>query len=419
MPQNGSKLSNHLVYPLGMTERAGLGRARTSFAFMLLALGCGRVAEDSTPVPPLAGADAIPSVSSAAYPPENPSVTPTSPGMVVPPMMTAPQPDMPPRSTKPYWSLCGEIPARAGMTVDELDGASGDIMTLALSGNGSTLGMYDGRTAMAWHIPANFSDSKTLWYARTDAFQIDVSPDGTKVAGSWDYRHLWDTRNGSEIGSFPVPPGNISQLDVLYTQLRFSPDSTLVGGSDYGKGASIFSAADASPLCRIESGDRWPAIVFSKDSQEVFTSTPERFRLNRKTGSLEPFVALPVWKPQEPFPDAKQLPAFRWVDLSPDGQSLIVSGCVGLRQFGCTTWLYSASDGKKLMELPLRGHNPRFSPNGDVVVADGELFRLGAVGPLTLLDAQASASVFTPEGDVIVGRTGGSLAKYCNYELIR
>jgi len=52
-------------------------------------------------------------------------------------------------------------------------------------------------------------------------------------------------------------------------------------------------------------------------------------------------------------------------------------------------------------------------------VADGELFRFGGVGPLTLLDAQATASVFTPEGDVIVGRTGGSLAKYCNVELIR
>ncbi len=90
-----------------------------------------------------------------------------------------------------------------------------------------------------------------------------------------------------------------------------------------------------------------------------------------------------------------------------------------MRQLGCTTWLYSASDGKKLMDLPLHGHNPRFSPNGDVVVADGELFRLGAAGPLTVLDAQASASVFTPEGDVIVGRTGGSLAKYCNYELLR
>lgn len=137
-------------------------------------------------MPSLGGADAIPSVSSTALPSANPSVTSPDPGMTETPVMKTPQSDVPRRTTKPYWSLCGEIPANPAMTVDALDGARGDIWTIALSGDGSTLGMYDGRTAMVWHIPANFSESNPLWYARTDSFQIDVSPDGTRVAGSWD-----------------------------------------------------------------------------------------------------------------------------------------------------------------------------------------------------------------------------------------
>jgi len=160
------------VYPLGMMERAGLGRGRTSFALMLLALGCGRVAENSTPVPPLGGADTMPSVSSTALPPANPSMTPTDPGMVVPPMMTAHQPNVPPRSTKPYWSLCGEIPASPAITVDALFGGNG---TLVAKGDDASLTVYNVDTGvLLGHSTNPPFDSWALWWLTANCSALEV-----------------------------------------------------------------------------------------------------------------------------------------------------------------------------------------------------------------------------------------------------
>jgi len=124
--------------------------------------------------------------------------------------------------------------------------------------------------------------------------------------------------------------------------------------------------------------------LFRNSPGTPYTSAPEKFRLRRAPGVVALGKPSLLWTGTELFPSVDKLPGDRWVGL----------------------------DGKKLMELPLGGNNDRFSPSGGWTLADGEAFHIGT-GRLEPLDKAATASVFTPTGDVITGRSDGTLAKYC------
>ncbi|MDX2053606.1 MAG: hypothetical protein SFV15_14495 [Polyangiaceae bacterium] len=293
----------------------------------------------------------------------------------------------------------------AGVGASRLLGVpAGSITALAMDAKGTAL-VSGGAENLAWSLASERAEPVLIWMAGGGLTTVpDVSADGSLAAIAGDGGALIDMRTGLNVQTASIVASVSGFGNAVLNQMRFSPNGRLVAGAEYGLGASVRSVPSLQQVALLKTQDKFPAAVFSPDSEWVYTSTPEKFRTD---GTL-------AWGSANGI-DPELWPS-RWAELSDKGDVLLVSGCSERDAAPCLSRLYSAADGSVLLDLPLAGHRPRLSKEGDWVLADGELFHT-KTREVRSFNAFATASVFTPSGDIFAGHADGSLTRYCRSSL--
>jgi hypothetical protein len=128
------------------------------------------------------------------------------------------------------------------------------VSALALSAGGRILASdLEGLTTV-WSVASDFAQSTPLWKdgGGEGSVNVDVAPDGSRVAVSGDARRVFDTPSGQALGPpDPAPPPNLADL-CIGTELRFSPDGRFVAGKHYGTTVDVMKTDDLSKVAELE-----------------------------------------------------------------------------------------------------------------------------------------------------------------------
>lgn len=264
------------------------------------------------------------------------------------------------------------------------------VVSLDISSSGELLAT-NAMDVLGWRVAENFADSRPIWRSGAEgAFNVDVAPDGTKVALSGDVRLVIDARDGRELWTDrrPIP----DSVACIGTELRFSPDGAFMAGKRYGTLLELFDTRMFEPISAVETGGCGQGVAFAPEGQRLHT--PELSWLIGQT-------------PQRELDSADDDPLLqRFIEVSPDGSTLVDTRCDSSP--GCR----SSLRGQPGAFRGMTARHPRFSNEGHWVVAGGTLLHLPS-GETRVYDEQASEALFAPNGDIIAGLNDASLVRYC------
>jgi hypothetical protein len=285
------------------------------------------------------------------------------------------------------WLECGRIEA------DSLRGYA--VSSLDIDASGTLLVTNDG-AATAWRVAEPFDASVALWtHGGEGAYNTDVSEDGTMVVTSGDLRLVFDAVTGEQLPIPQPPPPALVPFDeiCILTQYRFSPDGRYVAGKHYDTIVEVFETTGFSLVAELETTGCGQGLKFDDDS----INTPEgAFRTSDWSAAT----------PLNPIAETKGLLAECRVYLEPR-HGIRTTCCASGSVDECRTTLSGAT--------LIGGRHPRLSNEGHWLIAAGALLHAPS-GETRMLDETASEALFAPNGDVIAGRTDGSVVRYCRTE---
>jgi hypothetical protein len=265
-----------------------------------------------------------------------------------------------------------------------------EVTSLDIDATGTFLVTND-VTATAWAVAEPFDQSVPLWsHGGEGAYNTDVSEDGSMVVVSGDLRLVYDARTGD---SLPIPQPAVPPITsdlCIFTEYRFSPDGRFVAGKHYDTVVEVFETTGFTLVAELETMGCGQGLRF--DGATIMT--PEGvFRTSDWTAT----------SPLQPTNGTMGLPPQCLVFLEP--RYGVPTTCCG--GFDCQTTF----EGVTLNG----GRHPRFSSEGHWLIAAGTLLHAPS-GETRVLDEMASEALFAPNGDVIAGRTDGTIVRYCRIE---
>jgi WD40 repeat protein len=228
------------------------------------------------------------------------------------------------------------------------------------------------------------------------------------VAISGDLWAVFSAGEGAYLAS-PIAPPNV-MAGCWFTSVRFSPVTGFTSVGMNGATFSVFDGLNQQPILQLPTQSCNGRSSFSPDGTLLATSAPELYRTS--DGSrLWPAQVVPGPPPIPQFFDA-----FRDVQFSPAGDSLLLSDCPLAAVDGgtlCQHSLYSVATGAEERVLPeLTSQRAHFSPEGNWVVSGNTVLHLPTNESLQF-DPAAQIATFTPAGDIIAILNDATLALYC------
>lgn len=146
----------------------------------------------------------------------------------------------------------------------------GELNAMAVSPDGKVV--YSGGTSgvvTAWEIESG----KELFQAPSRVYDLDISPDGAKLAGACGDRSLriWDAKSGAEL--VRIQPG------VPGFRVAFSPDGRHVGAAlspgEEPRSLVVYDAMDGDEIATFSASPpaRWHSLAFSPDGRQIAGGT--------------------------------------------------------------------------------------------------------------------------------------------------
>ncbi len=274
----------------------------------------------------------------------------------------------------------------------------GGVRSVALSRDGSTLISLADEGAIAWRYSPGRAPSHPVALGQVPIYsRADVSPDGHWVSLVGDGRFIV---SATSLGSFwiPVPGSDVLEPEpCIWPQLQFSPDGRWIAGTGYGHFIDVIRVDDFTKVAELPTVG-CPRSAFSGDGKRLITSGGQTFRVG-DWRQLE-VASLDVPKPGY-YDDFV---------LAPDGVGRLNSTCARVPSASET---YECRTDYRGERPELTTPFPRFSPEGHWIAAGATLLHAPSGATRALDDATALVSMFTPEGDVIVGGSDGGLTGFC------
>jgi hypothetical protein len=259
-------------------------------------------------------------------------------------------------------------------------------------------------------------------------FDIDLSPDGARLAISGDGVQIASTR-GSGARALCPPlalcsmPSSDSQIIWDYPpspdvptggdrvgNVAFSPDGTLLApGQSYD--VDLFRADSGASVDQLVAKTSSPGVAFSPDGQYLASSAPSLWRVADRAA---------IWALQvsDPSPAcASNCLTDNWVMFSPDG-TLLLTQSANLFSGDNLTWdttttVFDAASGAQLHslsgDLPRR---PTFSPDGRWILAGDRLIDVKS-GQESTLGVPAVVSLFLSDGRIAIADASGAVRLLC------
>lgn len=286
------------------------------------------------------------------------------------------------------------------------------LRSLALSADGKIL-VSVGQEALRWELNDTFESSRPSYIGQAPYLsRVELDSAAHWAAFGGDGRRLYSL-DTPETVYFPE-----SELrdGCVWLQFRFSPDAQFLLSTNWAHELQVYQTDQLLAFARQQVA-AVPVSQKPEDSCPTLAFAPDGRQLRATEGALDatqlPSLSgsLPQQTARSPFDD---------IVISPDGVDAIFSSdCEQVfddlgETHACRAVLESSrfSDGF----LPeLTAPFPSFSPEAHWVVAGPQLRHLPS-GTGVELDPAARVSLFTPEGDIIVGERDGSLARYCRRE---
>jgi hypothetical protein len=288
------------------------------------------------------------------------------------------------------WQECGRIPPDLD---DELRHPGYAITSLAVSADGSLLLSNDGVT-IAWRVATPFANSQPLWRLGGEGtYNVALSPDARLGTMSGDLRMVFDVATGELLKSDGTDGFAYGLTACIGSEFNFSSDARFIAGKHYTNIVDVFRADDLTIVGHFATTGCAQGVVFSEDGSRI--TTPD--------GSVALAELLPT------APAMVESPRnYDWQSLTraPDG-SLVATSCnyaVGSCAAAGVVW--SKAEGGKHLSISAEGH----------WYALGGQLRHQPSGEQRLLDDAATETIFTPNGDVIVGEQDGNLVRFCRYD---
>ena len=313
------------------------------------------------------------------------------------------------KSTAWSWQPCGTVLGPP----DEADhGVPHRLYGVAVSPDGQWLVGTTSRNAFLWRIAPEFADTELVrtWDTGMEMY-AQFSSDSRQVAISGDGNLAFYVASGERafVPEFPVGAGAGCYCGFL----SFSHDGKSLAGSSFGYTVNVWTDGAAQPVQQLPSPSCNTAAGFSADDSLLATSTRELFRTS-DWSRVWPNETLPR---AEPAPDA--FPYLDSVQFAPSGKEALISNCSLRDGVGvvCTNDLYSVTTGAHTGSLGLTKPLPVYSPDGNWVVAGGEVSSV-ANSAYIALDAAQTAGAFAPNGDIITGGADGNLQRWCRQSSI-
>lgn len=357
----------------------------------------------SASAPSLAGAGAVISHSAAG----NPSATGGSAGVDA----GASASSLPDESGDWTWQACGTVsPPDDGC----LDGSVGG---LALTEDGRQLLQISGYCVNLWQVDPEFASSTPLWLTSKDMpLAASLAADASIAAASGENGGVFDGRTGELIFErYLSPDFNINAPCVLVQQWA-SPSGRWVAGHGYEFEVEVYDTETFSEVASLPAGRCNLATAFTRDESLMVTSGPELYRTSDWQRIWPNEIVL---EPELGVGSPDQVWTVEYVQFTADEQQVAVTRC-------------DESDGSNWVQCSLRLHDvdtggsegsdfwyvepylnwppqPSLSPGGRFILVGGKIVR----GDSVTIDPDATAGIFTVEGDIITTRRGGTLTRYC------
>lgn len=282
-----------------------------------------------------------------------------------------------------------------------------DVAALTLSLDGRFLASA-GRGAVAWELAPELADSVPRYNGQT-GWDLALSPDGSVMIVGGDNAVFY--RDDGSRWYQPPPPDLPFTMPFCYSSgWVFSPTGCVAVGTFY-EVAAVFDVEQYDYTNGLGRTCNTGA-AFTPDGSRLLTATMQWF----DTSTWEPIIQ----------PVASVADAFH-VEFSPDGSEFVVSRAgecpseevglaLGLVQDCSVAERYDTDTGELLETVPwLEGGRAHYSPEGHWLLDSGRLHHSPS-GATVELSADATAGVFTPAGDVILGQPDGALVQYCRDE---
>jgi hypothetical protein len=300
--------------------------------------------------------------------------------------------------------LFGSLPASSPSSPGRLP------TSLSVSTDGARLATATSGGVLLWRVAPSFGASVPIRHLDQEIpLEVSFSASSGEVLSSGDGWAVFSSDDGSlrDLGPVALQPPGASPVDCAFTVARFSNDGSWLALGGKSPAVRILARSGLQPVTALPTGHCMDRGSFSSDARLLALPGPELYRTS--DWSL-------VWPAQiVPAPPATVgAELFRDVQFSPDGHTLLVSGCAGLDSgTACTHALHSVSDGGLIRSLPeLGATRAHFSGEGNWIVSGRTVLHV-PTGESVVFDANATLSTFAPNGDIVAILDDDTLARYC------
>lgn len=318
-----------------------------------------------------------------------------SAGEAVTPSLACPRVDevSPSESATWTWRRCGELPPDPDPPFEDIPNPF-PVDSVSLSGDGRWLAATIEYSVYLWHQAegaSGFEFARRL--GRGESRWAEISRDGARLLAMGEATDVFDIRTGVRLPFVDPLEENTSMQSTTWcrgTEERLSPDGSLMAGKNFGTKLWIYETAGFTRVAEIETHHCDQGIAFSGDGRWLFT----------------PSAAIDT-KTFEPTPDSNLKASkfdfvMRFLISTCDGETLIHTECASTG--GCTTDVAGT--------VLSGGAHASLSPEEHWLVSGNQLLHRPS-GKQLVLDGPIAEATFAPNGDLFVGETDRTVARYC------
>jgi WD40 repeat protein len=300
------------------------------------------------------------------------------------------------------WQKCGTLPA----VVEPTDPLARGLMAVSVSPDGNWLVSTTGEQAYLWQLQPVFEDS-VMFRLLDSGLELygAFSDDSQSVIISGDDVAVFDVNTRALLGRPMLSPGII--VGCYSAFLAPAHRQPWFAGSHWDLSVTVWSGLDFQTLVKLPAPNCNIAAAFSADDSLLATSAAQLYRTS--DWSL-------LWPPGAPLfgePTRDDFPLLDSVQFVPGGTQVLLTHCAGPSpRVECRNSLFSTRTGELRATLPLVAARPSFSSDGSWLVAGGEAYHF-ASGSKRVLVHEMPAGSFTPQGNIVLGGSDGSLELWC------